>query len=190
MTTPLRHCTTGLSCLSLQIWVSDPCIVKCCRVDKRVAEQLTRIPQSRSCAIHLYMQTARLKARMPNVYRWSGQRALQRWEPAPGEEGLEELESGTTFEPGWNQFELNEAKFGVQSTWDEVGGNCCSAARNQLTACDARFLMVVMSMTARGRCSTSAVMPVRPVANPAIRNSACVMWTSQISPCLTVMVPD
>ena len=50
-----------------------------------------------------------------------GQRALQRWEPAPGEEALEELEAGSNFEPGWNQFELNEAKFGVQSTWDEVG---------------------------------------------------------------------
>ncbi len=56
-----------------------------------------------------------------NTRRWSGQRALQRWEPAPGEEALEELEGGTNFEPGWNQFELNEAKFGVQSTWDEVG---------------------------------------------------------------------
>ena len=53
--------------------------------------------------------------------RWGGgQRALQRWEPAPGEEALEELESSANFEPGWNQFELNEAKFGVQSTWDEV----------------------------------------------------------------------
>ena len=51
--------------------------------------------------------------------RWGGQKALQRWEPAPGEEGLEELESGT-FQPGWNQFDLNKQKFGVQSTWDEV----------------------------------------------------------------------
>ena len=59
--------------------------------------------------------------------RWGGgQRTLQRWEPAPGEESLEELESSTTYEPGWNQFELNEAKFGVHSTWDEVRSACVS----------------------------------------------------------------
>lgn len=32
---------------------------------------------------------------------------------------MEELESGA-YQPGWNQFDLNKQKFGVQSTWDEA----------------------------------------------------------------------
>lgn len=51
--------------------------------------------------------------------RWGGEKALQRWEPAPGEEAVEGLES-TPYQPGWNQFEINREKFNVQSTWDEV----------------------------------------------------------------------
>ena len=75
-----------------------------------------------------FANPCRLRPRERNACRWSGQRALQRWEPAPGEEALEELEAGSNFEPGWNQFELNEAKFGVQSTWDEVGTWCSAVS--------------------------------------------------------------